>query len=410
MDDHQNSGRDVDYGRDESEEYFSARSHFSEDAETDDHSRDEEAASQTSIDDTNAKVDRLVAILLAGRQIVLTPNEASGDIDVSVVLPNLGSGGGSVELEAAIARAPQNFGTIVKSWDEMARSATSEQRDIDSFALSAAARHQFLKEAVEEAQELGRWPDYMSVFGEDAGAGAAVTPLGVDPGTLQTDRAKIRRALRLQEQALEIPRGRRLATLGEEGVEIRTISPIPLDYDRLPPEFTPPASSDDGASSPLIRLSYSSMVRYADSWATESQSEHDGEEDPAVVARVHDWLEKVEPPPQVKSPILLKGSSKKIRVFKDAGTDRPRPQRTGNTPSAKMLKDISNLRRPGYLQHNSFAMVKSEPAPPNIPFRTKPIMDRQPQYLAPMEGREPSSERKAHWELAMSRLEGRGPR
>ncbi len=425
---------------DDSADYFSARSHVSDNVEAVISSPDSAAAhvlSEAENQRLNAKIDRLMAALTNGHSVRFERNLA-GEVDVFATHSVPSPSEGSNSLEANIAAAPQNYGNIISSRRQMIRSQNSTQGAMTSSTLSSEVHCETWEEAVAAADaqyerdyELPRtdWENEIA---------ALDLRLELEQWAAFRNEVKIRQDLRLQEQAMGEPRGGRLAVMGVTGVEIHKVNPIPLDFSKIIQTATPSINSTNSQvarTSPLFGVAYPDSIKYAGSWATTSNS-NDVSEPVAPIDRVWEWLERVETPTQGRTPILLRRTSRDFKVLRDTAVGDRNSQSYKDVESDQMiLHDITNLRRPGYLNHNSFASTKpsadlhirAHPSavPPqvfagavNTHGRQSYIKSKWPGLLSPVaEQNSPvapsrtiySPERVAHCELALARLEGRVP-
>lgn len=421
---------------DDVEEYFSARSHISEGDETLNPSLDDDITEillEAENQRLNAKIDRLVAALANGRPLRFDHDLVTGAFHVFARYPSTSSSVKTSNLEAKIAATPQNFGNIVSNRRQMIRSPDSIQYPITSSSYSSKIHYATWEEAVAAADERYERENELPVADWEDEVAAADLLFELKQGATFLNEVKIRRALRLQEQAVGEPRGRHLAVVGAEGVEIHEINSIPIDFNKTVPTSTPSVYSTESQtahSSPLFRMTYPEMVHYAESWATTSESDEVSEH-VEPTDRVSAWLERVEMPPRIRTPMLLKRTTKDFNVFRDvAARDNSSQSARNNVSTPQILRDVSSLRQPGYLEHNSFALTRKSAERPahsglrptgfsrasNIPGERSYIKSERPGLLSPVpEQDSPASvdkplghlERAAHFELALARLEGR---
>lgn len=430
--------RDVHDAGEDVEEYFSARSHISDEGDTFIQASDDdmdEILSEAENQRLNAKIDRLMTALTSGRPLRFNRDLMTGAFDVFARYPSTSSSVKTSNIEAEVAAAPQNFGNIISSRRQMMRSPDSILYSLTSSSLSSEMGHATWEEAVAAADERYERENELPVPSWEDEIVAADLRFELEQGASSRNEVKIRRGLRLQEQAVGEPRGRRLAVLGAAGVKIHEVHPLPLDFNRIVQNLTPSVYSTDSHiahSSPLFRIAYPEMGQYAQSWATTSESD-EVRELAAPTDRVSEWLERVETPREVRTPMLLKERSKNFNVFRDAAGGEGSSQSAENiAPTHQMLRDVSNLRRPGYLEHNSFAQTRKladRPAPSGLPpavfggasstqGRRSYIKSKWPGLFSPVtEQNSPATlneplrhpVRAAHFELALARLEGRVP-
>ena len=137
------------------------------------------------------------------------------------------------------------------------------------------------------------------------------------------------------------------------------VSPIPLDFNKPLRMSTPSVysySSEQDTSSPLFEKSCERIYRetYAQPPKPTFQREYlkDSQvEDLTFISEPRDL-----PSPEAREAKAPSSTGRAFGVFQDRLNGGPLSKETGKLPiRSKALKDISNLRRPGYLQFNSFA-------------------------------------------------------
>ena len=388
----------------------------------------------------NARIDHLVDVLNSGRTIVFDQDPKTGRVDISAEYSRTPSQKKESDLEADVAAFPENFGNVISSRRRMFRSPTSIR---DSWATTESCSN----------DQDERLRDQLAIVDLSSDC-----PHG---SPLQKD-VDIRQAIRQLEREAGDPRGSRLARISSTEIEIDRVSPFPLDFDKARPARTPSVQSGKSQldrSSPLFMESYRRRHQDTNELILESSS-HDSGGRAITPDRVFRWLGQIEGSPQASAQEEVEGNVKEFEVLRDvsgiqdSGTHHGRDGPT--TLTSKILKDVSNLRRPGYLQHNSFAAgEKQEPGgkPPksleiptsgeesshtyvgkkrlgfidiqggrggagpsgaiqntDSPQKTLPL-DQNSQFGKTVGSlQEPiDPERAAHFELALARLEGRIP-
>ena len=376
----------------------------------------------------NARIDQLVDALTSGRTLVFDQDLETGRVDVSAGYSDTPLQREEGDLEANVAAFPENFGNIVSNRGRMFRSPTSV---LDSWSTTDSLPNA----QVETLEDL-----------------IAAVDLSIDgqPGSpLQRD-ADIRRAVRQLEREAGDLRGSRLARMGSNEIEIDRVCPMPLNFNRSRPARTPSMQSGRSQldrSSPNFMISYRRWVQNANEGVLESSSHESGGRT-VTPDRVFEWMDRIEVPPHAESHDEDNDKAKNFDVLRDVPATK-----TGSKPMglvSKVLKDVSNLRQPGYLQHNSFAVDKDQgaankrarsPELPSLGFggalnelkATTENSGVRPSEAIPGTndpGREESvahdrdqrdekttgsmqepidPERAAHFEFALARLEGRAP-
>ena len=384
----------------------------------------------------NARIDHLVDILTSGRTVVFDQDLETGQVDISAEYSDRSVQRVEGDLEADIAAFPENFGNVISDRRRMYRSPTSVR---DSWST------------------INSLPNAQAETFEDL---IAAVDLSIDDqygSPLQKD-VDIRRAVRELEREAGDPRGSRLARMGSTDIEIDRVCPIPLNFNKPQPTRTPSVQSKRSQldrSSPLFIDSYQRRARNANEGILESSSLESGGRT-VTPDRVFEWMERIEASPRAESHEEGKNKAKNFDVLRDAPAMNIWSKPRGLV--SKVLKDVSNLRQPGYLQHNSFAADKEQgvqtrpprspefPLPgfgeaPNERFRLPYLESRSPYLLKPQTAdsgagpsealthtdspslEEPSPqnhpgtekktdspidpERAAHFEFALARLEGR---
>ncbi|KAL6713678.1 hypothetical protein ACLMJK_009143 [Lecanora helva] len=326
-----------------SEEYFDAKSHFSdtendliEDQEVQAHWEPSRLLPDEENQLLNAEIDRLVDVLISGREVLFDQDPSTGLVNVSAECED-------DDAEASIAAFPTNFGNIITRRKDMVRKPSSPVDSWSTTESSSEGQEDTLDDLIEKYE-------HSSNYGPDA---------PVD-NVIQTQRL-----LRELEKEAGDPRGSKLALMGLEDIEIKPIQPLPLDYNKLLPRGTPNVSSHGSeldCSSPLFMESY--RRRAANSERTLFYSSPDGSDARIMNQdRVLAWLGRIEGPSRANTPDNRDTKARNLDVFRDSSDTRPADVPIGRPEvSSKILKDVSNLRHPGYLAHNSFAIEKKQKA------------------------------------------------
>ena len=294
--------------------------------------------SEEENDRLNEKIDRLIAVVQAHRPLQFVANTYTGDVDIYTdhrgSYPegaddrNPDSGD---DLEAEIAKASQDFGNILVEGDRFHLTQSLNSHDEDSGSLS---------DGWETVTSAGR------VWSESASGTPDVKPR--NPYTiLRSPKARRKRA-----------RGSRLLRLNDSGNfnGYEKIVPLPLNHVKKQHLRTPSISSGDSkvdCSSTLFqKCQYAELLRINESSKSNNEP-------------VLRWLDGLEMPQHTVLPIRDGRKNKAVTVLRDDTRDQ-QPQRTIAPSDA--LRDVSNLRQPGYLQYNSFAQEDKLA----LPIRAKP--------------------------------------
>ncbi|KAL8888334.1 MAG: hypothetical protein Q9192_006191 [Flavoplaca navasiana] len=181
-----------------------------------------------------------------------------------------------------------------------------------------------------------------------------------------------------------------LHTISNDGRQVcHTISPIRLDYQRGRGFETPSLDSSGSPSelsSPLNQKSkrwlsrvkkampsdnsplYASPVATEDEWVSEDSNQESLASEQAgtnryvrehKIEKVSSWLHRVKDALLESKESPSKKIGRAVNVFREGSVRHVEGSAVKNTPSpTKALKDVTNLRQPGYLRSNSFAEEK----------------------------------------------------
>lgn len=295
-------------------------------------------------DAINSKVDRLVAAIEDRRGLRFVPSSEIEEYDVFAdAVSNIARSEDEDEIEQSISPWPQNFGRIIRQGEEhlAVRSPRSEIYDLYHGAFSPS-----------------NWSD-ISAAEQSSQRATAQDQFDDRSRTSNEVRTVVRRTVRAHNQQTKQHESQHLVRMGRAGVEQHRIFPIPLDFDKALRALTPSIhsnGSEQDCSSPLFAKSCEAILREAnDSFSTPSydrEPNRGSTPDPAIST----WLKEIHTPP-VRT---YRGDDKPRRdfgVFQDAAGNGGTgwKARSKLQPVCDTLKDISNIRRPGYLAFNSFA-------------------------------------------------------
>ena len=286
-------------------------------------------------DRMNAKIDKLIAAISERRQIHFAPVAEAGEVDIFAdrgIEHEVARD--EYDIERDIANSPQNFGRIFRSGNGIRRIKSP------SSLLDVGSRDSWTSTTGSKSSS-NAW---------ERAVAAADIRFAVENKDMEEE-AVVRNLLISEEMATRIPFRRRL---------VHNIAPIPLDYDKPVRSSTPSVHSNGSemdTSSPLFRKSCERVRRETYAVPPESTFERSYSE----VSRLDDEWALVsepldDPPEEVTVLKALVGKRRAFGVFDDAkiGDSSSKAVKKPDIPS-KALKDISNLRHPGYLQFNSFA-------------------------------------------------------
>ena len=291
----------------------------------------------------NHKVDRLIAAIHDGRQLRFSPDPETGNVNISAAYNNEELDDES-DLEALIAASPENFGTIIKPGDRLRRI-----RSINSILSVGSSSSQ-----VRSKDSSNAWERTIA---------AANVRYALAQISMFQNPTVVRRPIRPQAQEVDGNRVRHLAFVDKGKCKFRTISPVPFDFTKRPQPMTPSihsGGSELDCSSPLFEKSRKAMLKRTDAIALGPGTHKELSETHGLEQSVSSWLQGVETPPAGEKIVHSNGKERAFGVFEDdkgeisAVRKDPWP-----LPALQALKDISNLRRPGYLQKNSFANDKT---------------------------------------------------
>ena len=347
---------------DESDEgFYSARSHKSEEKPvTKDGSTDAEPV--TSLMRTssahershllteeenqliNEKIDRLVAVIQAGRQLHFSPDPQTGNFDVSIAHDKSDSDDGRRDVEADIVASPENSGNMTRTGGRRRRVLSPKSALFDS-TNSSKVMSSFSSSA---------WENILAPVDEHS-AVEHESEAQISPSVRKNVPGEVGGAVRRN--------GQYITYRNKKGVKVAALASIPLDFNKPPPTSTPSirsTGSDLDCSSPLFEKSLQALMRETSRDLPRSKEASQDLRSSGIGDSVSDWLEGVETPTILDEHTDAARKRQDFDVFQDGGKyeialGRDRKLFT----SSEALKDVSNLRRPGYLQHNSFAQTSN---------------------------------------------------
>ncbi len=289
----------------------------------------------------NERIDRLVAVIQAGRQLQFSPDPQTGNVDVSIAHDKSDSDEGRSDIEADIAASPEHFGNIVRAGDTRRRVASPNSALFDS-TVSSEVINNFSSSA---------WESVLAAvdirYAVEHGSEAQITPVR------KNNPAGVQGVVRRD--------GQYITYIDKNDVKVGTVSSIPLDFNKRPRTSTPSihsTGSDLDCSSPLFEKSLQVLLRETSGDVSKSEDASQGSESSGIRDRVSDWLKRVKTPTILGEQSDAYTKRKGFNVFQDGRKHEPAPKGNREHLTAnKALKDVSNLRRPGYLQYNSFAQT-----------------------------------------------------
>ena len=373
----------------------------------------------------NEKIDRLIAVIQTGRQLHFSPDPQSGHIEVSITRDKPNSDDGRSDVKVDNVASPKKSEHMVGT-DGGRRKPSTPNLPLYDGSNASEARSVSLSSAWDNV--LAALEEYYAL---EPGVEARFTP-PIRENNSKGVSTPVRRD------------GQYITYIEKDGVKVATVASIPIDFNKPLRKATPSihsTGSDFDCSSPLFEKSLEALIGEMTGELTSlDEADHNsGSSD--LRDSVFDWLKRVETPPVLEDQTSAAGKRLGLEVFREGGKDKLAPKRDRKALTAsRALKDVSNLRRPGYLQHNSFAQsdqVNKSIADPARPAKSgseiqpsrgiadagprRPLIEIKWDESIPHIHRRPHKDpsprkpalqdpnRAAHFDLALARLEGRGP-
>lgn len=282
----------------------------------------------------NTKIDKLIAAIHDRRPIHFEPDAETGEVEIFADHEVIDQDDADSELEHDIAASPENFGRVIRLGNGVRRmrSASSLRWDTSTDSWASTDPERSSSNAWERAVAAANIRFALANAEEEY----------VDVGIRQPSHGS-----RMEREA------RRSRCL------VPNVAPIPLDFHKPVRTSTPSIysnGSEQDTSSPLFGKSCEHILRetYAQPphWTFQRESvEHIQLDELAVISEPRDVHS-----PEAGKAKAPSGIDRAFGVFQDNPSGESPSSRSGKSPlRSKVLKDISNLRRPGYLQFNSFA-------------------------------------------------------
>ncbi|KAL8701372.1 MAG: hypothetical protein Q9201_004941 [Fulgogasparrea decipioides] len=325
----------------------------------------------------SARVDRLMQAVEQGQHTRFDSPDPSGRVQVFASSAGTSSEIGSEgSITRQIAAYPESFGRILGPDVRSIRSPSSIVSDIDSPKPSEVkhTRPRAGTPVISEDQRQALQQRIRDRIAESAQENAL---------------AAIETVIRHERHTRGVD-PRVLYTIGRNGLECQTISPIPLDYRRSLRLRTPSVSSSGDRSALPSPLNYVATRNFAKAdhpafskgsiqstrttakeepglhevspsgaGTTSSESEENEQDRHEKTQRIISWLRRVKSAlkPSENSPARKLGRA--IGVFHDKSPKTPSNKSTmpGSRPN-RSLQDVTNVRRSGYLERNSFAQER----------------------------------------------------
>lgn len=290
----------------------------------------------------NEKIDRLVAVIQAGRQLHFSPDSQTGKIDVSIPRDKSDSVEGRSDVKTGAIASPEHSGGMTRGDGGRQRLFSPNSALFDSTNASE----------VRSTSLSSAWENVLAALDEFYALEPGIEAHFSSP--VQEDNPREVRAAIKRD-------GQYITYIEKDDVKIATVASIPLDFSKPPRKSTPSihsTGSDLDCSSPLFEKSLQAFTRKTVRDATSSEEATYVSSNSDLRDSVFNWLKRVKTPPFFEKQISAAGKRQDLHVFRDGGKQQlsPKGDRRYLTAS-RTLKDVSNLRRPGYLQHNSFAQT-----------------------------------------------------
>ena len=293
--------------------------------------------SDSENDRMNAKIDKLIAAISEHRPMHFEPDTETGEVNIfadrDIGVEEVGQD--EYDIERDIANSPDNFGRILRPGNGIRRIKSPS-------SLPYASSTGSWTSTTDSKSSSNAW---------ERAVAAANIRFAIENKDMEEEAVIAREPFYSEAMETRIPFQRRL---------VHDVSPVPLDYDKPVGSSTPSVHSNGSeldTSSPLFRKSCEHVIR--DTYAVPPESTF--ERGYSRESRLDDeWAFVSEPSDdpsgEANHSKTLVGKGRAFGVFDDASKGNSSSRAVENPSiSTKALKDISNLRRPGYLQFNSFA-------------------------------------------------------
>lgn len=282
----------------------------------------------------NRKIDRLMAAIDDRRPIHFATGAETGEVEIFADYDDEVNDQSDYGLEEDVAAVPENFGRVLSHGGGIHRIRSR-------LSLRHASSNESLASMASRRSSSNAW---------ERAIAAANVRFALENGDLGLEAAVVGEPFRCSDMADVSRRRRRL---------VRTISPIPLDFNKRDGVLTPSVHSNGSeldTSSPLFAKSCERILRETYAEPPESSFQRGVRElsqpdERAFVRGPHDvYLSKA------RGAKSSSETRKAFGVFKDTTKDKS-SSKLVEKPAirSKVLKDTSNLRRSRNLLSNSFA-------------------------------------------------------
>ena len=281
----------------------------------------------------NRKIDRLMAAIDERRPLHFAPDAETDQVEVFADRQDEVTDDDEQDLEQDIAAASENFGRIISTSGRARRIRSLNSLHYPNSTDSWASTYS-------NKSSSRAW---------ERAVAAANIRFALDRGVLDQVSTVIKQPFRSSDMEIEPRRGGRL---------VHPIAPIPLDFD-TPLRISTPSVHSNGSeqdtSSPLFQKSCERVLRETYAEPPESEFSRDVLEESQLDEGAFVSETRDEPPADARESKASSSTEGAFGVFKDALDGDPTPQGVEKLAvRSKALKDISNLRGPGYLELNSF--------------------------------------------------------
>ena len=281
----------------------------------------------------NRKIDRLIAAIDDRRPIRFAPDAETGEVEIFADNQGEVIDAQRHEMEQSMAASPEHSGRIIS------RNAIHRIRSAHSLHYASKSESWASTDSMKSSSDA--WERAVAA----ADIRFALENRGMDRGI-----TVIRRPSRNLEIEPEARPSRQKS---------HVVSPIPLDFNKQIRASTPSihsTGSEMDTSSPLFRKSCGRILREAYTEPPELMFQRELQEH----SRLDEWAfvsePRDEPSPEERGSKAPSSTARAFGVFEDTSKDKF-SSKEAEKPAirSKALKDVSNLRRPGYLQFNSFS-------------------------------------------------------
>ena len=282
----------------------------------------------------NRKIDKLMAAIDDHRPIHFAPDAETGEVEIFADHYGQEIDRDEHELERNIDASPENYGRIIGVHNGIHRVESPN-------SLRYAASSDSWASTDSKKSSSNAW---------ERAVAAANIRFAIEHGGPDQEDTVIRHPFRSSARETKAHQVRR---------QVRTMSPIPLDFNKRIRASTPSVHStgtEMDTSSPLFRRSCE-RIR----WETYAElPESMFQRESPKHSRLDEWAFVLEPRevplPDTRESKAPSSTGRAFGVFEDGPNGECSSKKTEKPAlRSKVLKDISNLRRPGHLHSNSFA-------------------------------------------------------